>query len=283
MWETSDQIQSWMGIPLMVRNIVIGCLTLDSQQTATFDQADAMLAMAFATQATVAIQNARLYQQVRNGHRQLQSLSHRLVQAQETERKRIALELHDEAGQALTSLMMGLRMLEKEASNDTVAEHVAGLQQITNDISENLHRLAIDLRPASLDYLGLVAALRQYIKSFGQQHSIIVEFEAIGLKNNRLPSTIETNLYRIVQETLTNVSRHAQATRVDILLEKRAIDIFVIVEDNGIGFHVKNAEQTERLGLLGIRERTEMMNGELTVESSIGTGTTILVKVPYAN
>jgi len=262
----------------------VGCLTLDNNRPNVYDQASANLAMAFANQATVAIQNARLFEEVRSGHRQLQSLSHRLVQIQETERRRIARELHDEAGQALTSLMMGLRLLEKEAANpNDVKEHVTRLQHVTNDISEGLHRLAIDLRPASLDYLGLVAALRQYIKGFSQQHNIDVRFEAIGLDNNRLPSTMEINLYRIVQEALTNVSRHAKATQVDILLEKRDANIIAIVEDNGTGFHIKRVEQKERLGLLGIRERTEMMNGKLTVESSIGIGTTILVKVPYAN
>jgi PAS domain S-box-containing protein len=281
-WDGNDQVRGWMGVPLMVQNKVIGCLTLESTQSGTYGQAKAALAQAFANQAAVAIQNARLFRQVRIGHKQLQSLSRRLVEVQETERRHIARELHDEAGQALTSLMVGLRLLEGEVDEpETIKAHVVELKQITNDVSENLHRLAMDLRPASLDYLGLVAALRQYIEAFGQQHDLAMHFEAVGLDEQRLPPAIETNLYRITQEALTNVARHAQASRVDIFLERRPDQVVIIVEDDGVGFDPETVKQQSRLGLLGMRERTEMLNGTLVIESTIGTGTTIYVEVPY--
>jgi signal transduction histidine kinase len=137
------------------------------------------------------------------------------------------------------------------------------------------------LRPASLDYLGLIAALRQYIEAFGQQHNLAMHFEAVNFDDARLPSTVEINLYRIVQEALTNVAKHAQATRVDIFLERRPDAVVTIVEDNGRGFDPELARQQGRLGLLGMRERTEMLKGTLLVESTTETGTTIYVEVPY--
>jgi signal transduction histidine kinase len=283
LWEGADNVRGWMGVPLTVQGKVIGCLTLDSQQVGAYGQIKAALARAFANQAAVAIQNASLFRQVRIGHKQLQSLSRRLVEVQETERRHIARELHDEAGQALTSLMVGLRLLEGETDKpEAILERAAELKRITNDVSENLHRLAIDLRPASLDYVGLVAALRQYIETFGQQHNLEIHFEAIGFDDKqRLPPAIETNLYRIVQEALTNVARHAQATQADIFLEQRPDRVVIVVEDNGVGFDPEPARQQGRLGLLGMRERTEMLNGVLAIESALGTGTTIYVEVPY--
>jgi PAS domain S-box-containing protein len=281
-WPQDEEVRGWMGIPLIAQDQVIGLLTLNSHQIDAFDRVHASLGQAFANKAAVAIQNARLFQQVRLGHRQLQSLSHRLVEVQEAERRSIARELHDEAGQALTSLMVGLRLLEGEKDQPgAVASRAAALRQITNDISENLHRLAINLRPASLDYVGLVAALRQYIENFGRQYAIETHFEAVGFDEQRLPPDIETSLYRIVQEALTNVAKHAQADRIDIFLEKRNNFVITIVEDNGLGFDPEEAERRGRLGLLGIRERTEMLNGALVVESTAGIGTTIHVEVPY--
>jgi PAS domain S-box-containing protein len=283
-WRNVDHIRGWMGVPLITANKVIGCLTLNSRQTAAFDQTEASLAQAFAHQATVAIQNAQLFEQVRASHRQLRSLSHRLVQVQETERRHIARELHDEAGQALTSLMVGLRLLERDAADNpqSVIERVNQLKSTTNDVLENLHRLAMDLRPATLDHLGLTAALRQYIEIFSRQHNIKTQFEIVGLDDAaaRLPPAFETNLYRIVQEALTNVVRHAKATRVDVLLERRDNQMITIIEDNGVGFD-SEAAGSGRLGLLGMRERAEMMGGSLVIESTLGANTTIYVEVPY--
>lgn len=281
-WQQRPEVRGWMGIPLIAQGRVIGLLTLSSQQVDAFNRVHASLGQAFANKAAVAIQNAKLFEQVRLGHQQLQSLSHRLVEVQEAERRNIARELHDEAGQALTSLMVGLRLLEGEKDQpEAVATRAAELRQITNDISENLHRLAINLRPASLDYVGLVAALRQYIENFGRQYAIETLFEAVGFDEQRLPPDVETSLYRIVQEALTNVAKHAQASRVDIFLEKRNNYVITIVEDNGLGFDPEEAKRRGRLGILGIRERTEMLNGALVVESTAGVGTTIHVEVPY--
>jgi signal transduction histidine kinase len=236
-------------------------------------------------QAAVAIQNAWLYEQVRAGRERLQSLSRRLVEVQEAERQYVARELHDEAGQALTLLLFGLNQIEQQLENPKQAAQVVELKDLTNHIIENLHRLAMDLRPASLDYLGLIPALLQQVKAVGQRHGLIAQFKAIGLENERLPSDMEIALYRIVQEALTNIIRHAQATRVDVLLERRDDHIVVVVEDNGRGFDVETARSAPagHLGLAGIQERAEMLGGSLVIESTAGIGTTIVVEVPGGN
>jgi signal transduction histidine kinase len=276
--------RSIICVPLQTREQTIGAIEVMNKNNGAFTQNDLRLLSWLATPAAIAIQNARLFEQVQAGHKRLQSLSRRLVEVQETERRQIARELHDEAGQALTSLMVGLRLLEREADNpEAVVTQVAELKSRTNDILENLHRLAIDLRPASLDHVGLVAALRQYINTFGEQHNLTMQFEAAGVDDERLPPAVETNLYRIVQEALTNVVKHTEATRVDVLVERRGDQLVTIIEDNGEGFDPGTVGQNSRLGLLGMHERAEMLGGTLVVESTIGTGTTIYVEVPYVH
>lgn len=280
--ETGFRTRSIICVPLQSGAKTTGAIEVMNKVSGPFNSEDLRLLTWLATPASIAIQNAQLFQEVQAKNDQLHSLSRRLVEVQETERRHIARELHDEAGQALTSLMVGLRLLEGDKeSPDAVATRAAELRTVTNDISENLHRLAVNLRPASLDYLGLVAALRQYIEGFSRQYGIEMHLDAVGFDEKRLSPSIETNLYRIVQEALTNVAKHAQAGRVDIFVEQRNSKVVIIVEDNGVGFDPEETKHQGRLGILGIRERTEMLKGSLIVESTIGTGTTIQVEVPY--
>jgi signal transduction histidine kinase len=143
----------------------------------------------------------------------------------------------------------------------------------------------MELRPASLDFLGLIPALNQYVKATGERYGLNAQFKVIGLLEERLPSAIETALYRIVQEALTNVVRHARATRVDVLLERRDEQVILVVEDNGHGFAADLAQQAQagHLGLVGMQERAEMLNGTLVIESTPDSGTTIVIEVPYAH
>ncbi|WP_376792666.1 ATP-binding protein [Thermoflexus sp.] len=208
----------------------------------------------------------------------------RILMAQEEERRRIARELHDEAGQALTSLRVSLGLLEREIQQpEAMLGRVAELKHLVEEIMEDLHRLAMDLRPAILDHLGLVAALRQYIGMYQRRYGLDVQFESIGLEEERLPPAVEIALYRILQEALTNVARHAHATRVDVLLERRGDRIVAVVEDNGVGFDPEQAMWDGHLGLFGMRERAEQLGGKLIVESAPGSGTTVVVEVPYAH
>jgi signal transduction histidine kinase len=202
---------------------------------------------------------------------------------QEGERRYIASELHDEVGQALTSIVIGLQLIEKKAEDpQAVRAELAEMNRLLDGVQEDLHRLAMDLRPASLDHLGLAAALRQHAEMISERNGLLVRFEMMGVKD-RLPPEMEVAIYRIVQEALNNVVRHAHATQVDVLLQHREDCLALIIEDDGVGFDPAVALKSERLGLYGMRERAEMLGGKLTLESSAGRGATILVEVPHVN
>ncbi len=281
-WNISPSpVRSGLSVPIVAGNKVIGLCLLAKQAENGFTPEQIQWAEAMVNQAAVAIQNAWLFEQVRTGHERLQSLSHRLVEIQENERRYIARELHDEAGQALSSLMVGLRLVERDAYQpEAVLTGTAQLKRMVDEVLENLHRLAVHLRPASLDHLGLLSALQQYIEDLSTRHQLLIQFETMGI-DIRLRGELETVLYRIVQEALTNVLKHAKATRVDVLLERRGDKLITIIEDNGVGFDPSASLKGDHLGLFGIRERLEMFGGRLHLESTLGIGTTLFVEVPY--
>jgi signal transduction histidine kinase len=274
----------WMGVPLFARGDVAGLFSLSKREPGYFNDEHVRLAEAMSSQASVAVENAVLFEQMQASTVRMQALSRRLVEVQESERRHIARELHDEAGQALVSLRYGLRLLEREiGEGGSVTERVAELVQRTDAVIDSLHRLAADLRPVSLDHLGLEAALRQYSRSAGSELGLAVRFKARGLTGERLPAVVETNLYRVVQEAMTNVVRHARATRVDVLVERRGDRVMVMVEDDGVGFAPDQVQRGDHFGLLGLRERAEALGGTLTLESAPGAGTTVVVEVPSAD
>jgi PAS domain S-box-containing protein len=277
---------SILCVPLQIMGQVIGVLQAINKRKGDFDLVDLGFLSALAAPAATAIEHARLFKQVQAAHEQLQALSYRLVEVQETERRNISREIHDESGQILSALLLGLSLLEREAAQpEAVVVRVDELAGMVEEMLASLHRLAVNLRPASLDHLGLKVALEQYLETFregfGRQHGISVQLEMLGLGDERLPPPVETAFYRIVQEALTNVVRHAQATRVDVLLERRGDQVVTVIKDNGVGFDPQAALESGRLGLFGMRERAEMLNGTLTVESVIGAGTTVLAQVPW--
>lgn len=253
----------------------------------TYELFDTLLTNADGTLAKLAIfhdvtTRKQAEEEVLQRNRELGILSRRLVEIQESERQYISRELHDETGQALTSLMLRLGMLERDMQRGiSVADRVAELKQTVEEVLEGLHGLAMDLRPSSLDHVGLVPALRQYAERTTERHGLLVDFGALGLGEQRLPQQMEITIYRIVQEALVNVVRHAQATHADVILERRPGQVRVIVEDNGRGFDMTEAMYSGRLGLLGMRERVEMLGGRLMIDSAPGMGTMVLVEVPY--
>jgi PAS domain S-box-containing protein len=274
--------RSLICIPLRSKGHVIGVIEAINKESG-FSQDDLHLLNALAAPVSTAIENARLFEQVRRGREQLQALSRRLVEVQETERGSIARELHDETGQALSSLLLNLSLLEQQKNSPKgVKDRIVQMETLVDGMLENLHRLAMNLRPATLDHLGLIPALGQYVETFGEQYGIAAQFETVGFGRDRLAPEVETTLYRIAQEALTNVIRHAQATHVDVLLERRGGVVVAIVEDDGIGFDLEAAKQGGRLGLFGMQERAEMLGGRLVIESAAGAGTTVFVEVPYA-
>ncbi|MDF2440344.1 MAG: two-component system, chemotaxis family, CheB/CheR fusion protein [Abditibacteriota bacterium] len=220
-----------------------------------------------------------------------QQLLQRLVTAQEEERRRISRELHDQMGQQLTALLMGLTSvseMEKVATSEEASTRLKNLHSVTTQLMSQMHRLAWELRPATLDNLGLEATLEQFAEEWSQSTEIKVDFICRGLtKGQRLPAHLETTLYRIVQEALTNVQRHAGPSRVSVLIERDKDSIVAIVEDNGHGFAPNERQKlmardpaANRLGLVGMQERIDLVGGTLTIESIPGAGTTIYARVP---
>ena len=208
-------------------------------------------------------------------------LLERVITTQEEERKRIARELHDSASQTLTSLLVGLRVLESSGSDCQIQEQVRDLRAIAAETLDEVHSLAVELRPRLLDDVGLSAALQRLVEDWQARHKTPVDL-LIHSGSARLPGTVETALYRIVQEALTNVARHAQAQSVSVLVERRGAQVVVVVEDDGIGFNSQESQDGAHLGLLGVKERTELLNGKLTIESEPGHGTSVFVEIPLA-
>lgn len=207
-----------------------------------------------------------------------QMLLERVISAQEEERRRIARELHDSTSQSLTSLLVGLRTLEANCSR-VDQEKVGELRQIAAKTLEEVHHLAMQLRPRALDDLGLSAALERLVFEWQSRLKIPIDL-MITPDTQRLPPDIETALYRIIQEALTNVARHSSAKSASILVERRHNRVIAVIEDNGIGFDPSNYPSHQRIGILGMQERAKQLGGHLTIESNPGHGTSVFVEIP---
>lgn len=212
---------------------------------------------------------------------QLQALSRRLVEVQEAERAALSRDLHDTAAQALTAVGFRLTRLARFVDDPArVTAELVELRGLTELVMADLRRLAVNLRPASLDRFGLVAAVEQYIESLRGQSELRIELAAADLGEERLPADVETALYRITQEALANVARHSGATAAVVTLARAADGLTVTVQDNGVGLDVAAALSKGRLGLQGMRERAELLGGRLTLESAPGAGATVRVWAP---
>jgi len=258
-------------VPLMVRGRAIGVVVVHDRHgdDPRFTDDDLRLAEIFAARAAVAVDLS---------HRVARDAMLRVVETQELERRRLARELHDETGQALTSVLLGLKSVEDAGDPSAQREAVAGLRELVVATLQDVRRLAVELRPKALDDFGLVPALERLTQSFAEQTGIAVDFEA-ALGDERLPGAMETTLYRIVQEALTNVVKHAQASHVSVSLTRRNRSVAAVIEDDGRGFD-PNGSRQDGLGLLGMRERVELLDGQLEVESRSAGGATISVEVP---
>jgi signal transduction histidine kinase len=212
-------------------------------------------------------------------------VARQLIIAEEQERKRVSRELHDQMGQQLTALMLGLRALkDAPGRRPEQVQAIEQLQSIADQIGREVHQLALDLRPTALDDLGLAAALANYAEEWGRRSQIEVSFHSHGLEDQRPSSEIETAIYRVVLEALNNVARHAQARHMSVIVERQDDQLVAIVEDDGNGFDAEamlgTLRSQQRLGLLGMQERMAQIGGSLTVEATPGSGTTIIARVP---
>jgi signal transduction histidine kinase len=208
----------------------------------------------------------------------------KLMTVQEEERKRIARELHDETSQALTSLMIGLKLLEQAPTAVEANRQIEELRLVTMRTLEEVHRLALELRPGVLDDCGLEEALRKLGKDFAAKTGLDVDCQIVGSSATRLQPQVEIAVYRIVQEALTNVVRHAVAGHVSVVLNVQRDSVRVVIEDDGCGFDVSSVlvenNDNGKLGLFGMKERAALFGGKLTVESRPGGGTTLVAVIP---
>jgi signal transduction histidine kinase len=230
-----------------------------------------------------------LLEQSHHMQEQLRSLSRQVLSAQEDERRRISRELHDEVAQVLTGVNLHLARLKQEATADTrdLKKRITRTQRLVEKSVNVVHRFARQLRPPALDDLGLFSVLHSYITDFAKQTKLSVHFVSFAQRRiEELDSTKRTVLYRVAQESLTNVAKHAKASQVNVRIEKRRGVIRMEVRDNGKSFEVQDVLRSRRkghLGLLGMRERVETIGGHFTVESEPGKGTTIRAEIPFAN
>ena len=256
-----------LWVPLLVQDRAIGVISAYDKLSAAdarFTDEDIRLAETFATRAAVAVELSERVER---------DALRRIVAAQELERQRLARELHDETGQALTSILLGLKQLDGESP-----EAVAEVRELVVATLQDVRRLAVELRPKVLDDFGLVPALERLTQGFAEHTGISVDLEASAV-TERPPVEVETAIYRIVQESLTNVIKHAQAHSVSVVLTRGDGRIKAVIEDDGMGFEPETVDG-EGIGLVGMRERIELLDGALTVESNERSGTTVAVEVP---
>ena len=276
-----------ISFPLVARRNVIGSMVfswagLDDGRPLSSNEYQIMLGIS--QQLALSIENARLHQQAQERERQLGELLRQVVTAQEAERQRIARELHDATGQSLTAVALGLRGVENSLTGNPEAarEQVKELRSYTTQALTELRRIIANLRPSQLDDLGLVAALQWYTAEFEQRYRLPVRFVCEG-ERARLPAEYETVLFRITQEALNNVAKHAQASQAIVRLEVTAGRITLSITDNGRGFDVDRALRHDQprngWGLLGIMERAWLLGGQCEIRSAPGQGTTVQVSV----
>ncbi|MFQ5857977.1 MAG: GAF domain-containing protein, partial [Anaerolineae bacterium] len=282
-------VRGWVCAPLVVKDSVIGCLTVDSRQVGAYNDTDGQTIATFARQAAIAIENARLWDELRRKEEMRGWLIEKIISAQEDERRRVSRELHDDTGQSLTSLAMLLRVLEEQARGLPIESQITDVRDLASTIRDGVHRLAQALRPSTLDQMGLIAAIREHLRQLQQQFELDVSFTIEGFDQDgldcgsRLPPQVEITLYRIVQEALNNVIKHANADQVAVSLSNQGDRVVATVSDNGRGFDadaVLRSKEVRSLGLLGMRERTMLIDGKLIIDSAPGQGTTIRVEAP---
>ena len=266
-------VRTGLWVPLIARSETIGVIAVHDKLThdGRFTDNDLRLAETFASRAAVAVDLSQ---------RIARDALRRIVDAQELERRRLARELHDETGQALSSILLGLKALDDKVESDAARAVVADVRELVVATLQDVRQLAVDLRPKVLDDFGLVAALERLTERFGAQTGIRVRFES-GLGEERLPLEVETALYRIVQESLTNIVKHALAENVSIVLARKPGAVVAVIEDDGRGFDPDDIRDGG-FGVQGMRERVRLFDGRLQIESSEESGTTLVAEVPLA-
>jgi signal transduction histidine kinase/CheY-like chemotaxis protein len=276
-------LRSYVRLPMAFEGRGIGTLSLASNRTGTFDAERLDIARLVADQLAIAIRHALLFNQVRAGRKRMRTLSRQLLKSQEEERKRIARELHDEIGQSLTALKINLRRVKAACDGDCSSPFLEESEVLIDGLLQQVRDISLDLRPSMLDDLELVASMRSHLDRMARLSGFVGRFAA-DPPEIRLPPEVETECFRITQEALTNVIRHARARQVEVALSRNAERLDLVVHDDGAGFDVAAARQRAArgggLGLLGMQERAALLGGRITIESRPGFGTRVHLRVP---
>jgi PAS domain S-box-containing protein len=282
-WGGTNYPHGWMGVPLISDGQVIGIITLDSEKVGAYNETDAHLAQAFANQTATAIRHVQLFKQIQRGRERLSALSRRLVEVQENERHIVARELHDQVGQTTTALKLHLQMMAHSVSDPLLSTALAEGIDLAERAMQRVRSLSRDLRPSVLDDFGLEPALRWHLDRQAQWGGFDWKFEP-DLPEIHLPNEIETVCFRIAQAALTNIVQHAQAGKVYMKTWVEAEILHMTIQDDGEGFNLhealEKASQGQTLGLLSMKERAELMGGQLQITSAPGQGTTIRMRLP---
>ncbi len=283
-WLARRGFRSLIAVPVALGEQVLGVIFAAAVQPDAFSRDDLTFLQTVSDHVAVALANARLLQELREKERIRGLLLNKVVTAQEEERKRISHELHDQIGQLLTALLIQLQLLERDLSEPSLKDRLKVLKQLAEEISVHLHHIAWELRPPALDELGLLAALERVTEEWSKRFNIPCEFEVNGAFNGQVEPEVAIGVFRIVQESLTNIAKHAKATHARVTVQQENGELVVTVEDNGVGFRVKDVmrhpDENKRLGLLGMMERAAMLSGKLDIESKPGKGTKIQLRIP---
>jgi PAS domain S-box-containing protein len=266
--------------PLVVGDETAGILSVAGGD---LSESDAPAISAFASQASIALENARLFEELHAAQQRLATLSRQLVAVQEAERRHLARELHDQVGQTLTGLKLVLQMSDRQRDESRRQARLQTAQSLIDDLATRVEDLSLDLRPSMLDDLGLLPTLLWHLERYTAQTGVQVRFQHTGLEGRRFTPEIETATYRLVQEALTNVARHAGASKVLVRLWVHQDVLGVQIQDAGRGFDpaaVLAAGQST--GLSSMCERVALLEGELTIESAPGAGTRLMAELPLA-
>jgi len=283
---TKMGVSSVLCLPLMVKGRVIGVLRSSKRGGSPFTHSDLELLSILCGQAAIAIENARLFSGVKNQQARVEQLLKQTLIAQEHERRRISLEIHDGAAQWMVGAAYQMRAFDRTLAKGNLLqtrEELSEIRSIIDQSIKELRRVIFDLQPPALGQFGLFGALHQYLQNFELDTGIACSFQIEGTPST-LSRVYEITLYRITQEALANVRKHAQATRVNVTLSFQPDDIRLKIKDNGKGFDVarvlEGAKSVERLGLSGMKDRAETLGGSLIIDTAPGAGTCVALTLP---